>query len=245
MSSTSLIIVLIILITFYFYVYRYSYMNTKTVMVGDEDYQVHRQHHNPEGAAKLLDEIVRRNKILLDHLSMKYAHSNLKDNLNPDKENRIDAIPFEGDSDIRDAVIQQMGYLQKDVPYLSQRVIQLSNNYRVDEIYEISPLNSTGATSYTENKGEKLVLCLRKKVPNGENIHEFHDINTLMFVVLHELTHIMNDRWGHKEQYWRMFKFIVLNAVEAGIYIPVDYAKNSKVYCGMDITYNPFFDQHL
>jgi hypothetical protein len=244
-TTFTVIIVLIILIIFYFTVFQYSYLNTRGVEVDGEEYQVHRKHHDPVAAAKLLDEIVSRNKTLINHLKRKYTNSNLKNSINPDKNNRIDVIPFDANYEMEDAIMNQIGYLDSQLPYLGERIIQLMNNYNVDQIYEISPLNPSGSTSYTENKGEKLVLCLRKKEANGENKHELHDVNTIMFVVLHELTHIMNDQWGHKEQYWRMFKFIILNAMEAGVYKPVDYAKNPVVYCGMKITYSPYYDEHL
>jgi WLM domain len=244
-TTYTVIIVLVLLIIFYFAVFQYSYLNTRGVQVDGEEYQVHRKHHDPEGAAKLLDEIVSRNKILVSHLRNKYTKSNVKNSINPDKENRIDVIPYDKNFAMEDAIMEQIGYLNHEIPYLSNRVIQLMNNYNIDKIYEISPLNPSGSTSYTENKGEKLVLCLRQKKPNGNKKHEFHDINTIMFVVLHELTHIMNDKWGHKEQYWRMFKFVVLNAVEAGIYEPVNYSKDPIIYCGMEITYNPFYDVAL
>jgi len=38
------------------------------------------------------------------------------------------------------------------------------------------------------------------------------------------------------------FKFILENAVEKGIYKPVDYKNKPKGYCGMTITDNPFYD---
>lgn len=244
-TNYSVLIVIILIITFYFLVFQYSYLNTKGIQVDGEKYQVHRKHHNPEGAAKLLNEIVTRNKILINHLRDKYTKSNFKNAVNPDKNNRIDVIPFDKDYEIEDKVLDKIGYIDHELPYLSHRVMQLMNNYKVDRIYEISPLNPSGATSYTENKGEKLVLCLRHKSVDAAGIHEFHDINTIMFVVIHELAHIMNNEWGHKEQYWRLFKFLILNAVEAGVYVPVDYSKHPITYCGMKITYNPYFDPHL
>ncbi len=243
--NTAIIIAIVLLLVFYFTVFQYSYLNTVGVDAGGEQYQVHRMHHDPAGAAKLLDEIVTRNKIFVAHLREKYTHSNVKNTVDPDKSGRIDVIPFDRDYDLEDHVMDQVGYLDSQLPYLGERVMQLMKNYNVDNIYEISPLNPSGSTSYTENKGEKLVLCLRKKEPNVENEYEFHDINTIMFVVLHELTHIMNDQWGHKEQYWRMFKFVILNAVEAGIYEPVNYSQNPITYCGMKITYNPYFDSNI
>ena len=63
----------------------------------------------------------------------------------------------------------------------------LVDRYNPQSIMENS-MTSTD-TSYSENKGEKIVLCLRDKTnPPG---YPFVDINTVMFVVLHEMAHLM------------------------------------------------------
>jgi len=236
-------ILVISLIVFLYFVLRYSYINTSSVKTGlNERYNVHREHHNPEQAAALLKEIVDRNKIFVEHLSAKYNLSNLS-TMNPEKEGRIDIIPASSAED--DIIASNMPFLMNDVNYLTQRVMQLRERYKVHAISEISPLNPSGSTSYTENKGEKLVLCLRNKTPNANGEYEFHEINLLVFVCLHEITHIMNDRWGHKMQFWQLFKFVLKNAVEAGIYEPVDYSKNPVTYCGMKISYSPFYDSQM
>ena len=241
-----ILILLILLLIFYLKWYKHSALNTTLVTVQGESYNVHRQHHDPKKAAELLDEIVNRNKVFIEHLSTKYSRSNNNVSVGNGKEGRIDIIPYSGTSGgAEDAIMNEMEYLETDMTYLAARVTQLKDQYQIDNIYEISPLNPSGSTSYTENKGEKLVLCLRDKKPNAEGQHEFHDINTLMFVVLHELTHIMNDRWGHKMQYWKLFKFVLKNADEAGIYNPVNYREQPITYCGMNITYNPFHDASL
>ena len=235
------IVVMIVLVGLYF-LFRYSYYNTTAIVAGGESYYVHREHHNGADAAKLLREVIERNKILMKYLELKYNISNLG-NMNPEKAGKIDVIPMGDDED--DIIASNMPYLLNDMNYLGERVVQLKSRYKVDRISEISPLNPSGSTSYTENKGEKLVLCLRNKEPNLQGEYEFHDINLIMFVVLHELTHVMNDRWGHKMQFWQLFKFVLQNAVECDIYKPIDYRKDPARYCGMDITYNPYYDSAM
>jgi len=93
-------------------------------------------------------------------------------------------------------------------------------------------------TAYSENKGEKLAFCLN----SGKNSTKLIDENTLMFVALHELSHIGTIEVGHTPIYWKNFKFILENAVDAGIYTPVDYKKKPIGYCGMTITDNPYYD---
>jgi hypothetical protein len=94
-------------------------------------------------------------------------------------------------------------------------------------------------TAYSENKGEKMAFCLNKKKDNNE---ELIDKNTLMFVALHELTHIGTKEIGHTEQYWNNFKFMLEYAVKEQFYTPIDYKNNPEPYCGMTISDNPYYD---
>ena len=66
--------------------------------------------------------------------------------------------------------------------------------------------------------------------------------NTLTFVAIHELSHIMSNTIGHHQDFWQHFKFLLENAKDAGIYKPVDYKKKPESYCGMTITDNPYYD---
>ena len=109
--------------------------------------------------------------------------------------------------------------------------------YNPKKIQETLPTSKH--TAYSENKGEKMAFCLDTKKNNkGELIDE----NTLMFVALHEITHIGTEDIGHTDNYWNNFKFIIEQAKEIGIYEPVNYGENPKEYCGMSITDNPYFD---
>ena len=68
------------------------------------------------------------------------------------------------------------------------------------------------------------------------------DEHTLMFVSIHELSHIMTKSIGHKQEFWDNFKFLLENAKDAGIHNPEDYKRAPKKYCGMKIQDNPYFD---
>jgi predicted metal-dependent hydrolase len=67
-------------------------------------------------------------------------------------------------------------------------------------------------------------------------------VETLTFVGIHEIAHIMTKSVGHKDEFWNNFKFLLENAKEGGIYEPVDYKLKPREYCGMNITDNPYFD---
>ena len=114
-----------------------------------------------------------------------------------------------------------------------QRLVQKFNPTKISET-----LPTSEHTAYSENKGEKIAFCLNK----GKTGMELIDINTLTFVATHELAHIMTISEGHKQEFWKNFKFLLENAKEAGLYNPVDYKKKPESYCGMDITDNPYYD---
>jgi hypothetical protein len=116
------------------------------------------------------------------------------------------------------------------------RTIRLVEGFNPKKINETLPTSEL--TAYSENKGEKLAFCLNTTKEGNKLI----DINTLTFVALHELSHIMTESIGHKQEFWQNFKFLLENAKEAGIYNPVDYKKNPKEYCGMTINDNPYYD---
>ena len=114
-----------------------------------------------------------------------------------------------------------------------KRLVEGFNPKRISETLPTSEL-----TAYSENKGEKIAFCLNKTKHSTSLI----DINTLTFVAIHELSHIMTKSIGHKNEFWQNFKFLLENAKEANIYQPVDYKKSPQGYCGMTITDNPFYD---
>ena len=114
-----------------------------------------------------------------------------------------------------------------------QRLVQKFNPTKISET-----LPTSEYTAYSENKGEKLAFCLNKEKDGTKLI----DINTLTFVAIHELAHIMTVSEGHKQEFWQNFKFLLEQAKAANIYNPVDYKNNPEPYCGMDITDNPYYD---
>ena len=116
------------------------------------------------------------------------------------------------------------------------RVKRLVSNFNPDNIRETLPTSKL--TAYSENKGEKLAFCLNKKKDGKELI----DIETLTFVAIHELGHVMSIEVGHGDEFWTNFKYLLENAEKAGIYKNIDYNKTPETYCGMEITDNPYFD---
>lgn len=127
----------------------------------------------------------------------------------------------------------------------ARRLLKL---YNPDNLAENSPRDPGGDTSYTIDKGAVLALCLRRKGAGGGPPgagHGLHDMETLTFVTLHELTHIAIRDVDHPKAFWVAFKFILEEARAARILRGVDYGRRPAVYCGMDIDYSPLFDRDV
>ncbi len=117
-----------------------------------------------------------------------------------------------------------------------ENVKRLIKGFNPKKIIEILPTSQY--TAYSENKGEKLAFCLETEKENGNLI----DLNTLTFVAIHELAHIATSNIGHSPDFWQNFKFLLERAKKLNIYEAIDYKKNPKRYCGMEIHDNPLFD---
>ena len=81
-------------------------------------------------------------------------------------------------------------------------------------------------------------MCIRnKKTANQEIIN----INTLMFVALHETAHLMTKSVGHPPEFWENFRILINIAIDpnVGVYKEVDFNLYPEPYCGMTINSVP------
>ena len=109
---------------------------------------------------------------------------------------------------------------------------QLKDNFNSDYITENIP--GSQYVAYSVNKGEELSLCVREK-----DTEKFMDDNIILFVAIHELSHIMTPENGHTPLFWDNMKYLLEQGSSMGIYKPVDYGKYPEMYCGMEITSTP------
>jgi len=88
---------------------------------------------------------------------------------------------------------------------------------------DIRESNST----FTEDKSV-IYMCLR----DGEG--KVYPMNTLIYVVLHELAHLLNKKdYGHTAEFNRIFEGLLCKAASRNIYNPS--LKHADYYCGVDI----------
>jgi len=130
---------------------------------------------------------------------------------------------------VRQKLITLVDHMYKTYPS-NPKVIKLKNNFNPDVLKE--GIDDPKYTTYTVNKGEEIILCLRT---DGKLV----DINVLTFVFIHELSHIGNETIGHDEPFWEFFKELLLEAINIGVYIKYDYKAQNVKYCGMTITDSP------
>jgi hypothetical protein len=144
-----------------------------------------------------------------------------------DKDDALQAANLIGQ--IREKILTLIEHFKKSYPS-DERTIRLSNNYRENSLKE--GVDNPRYTSYSVNKGEEIVLCIRNK-------DKLMDLNTMMFVVLHELSHLASESIGHTDEFWRNFRWILEESINIGIYQHQEFNKKPVEYCGMSITSSP------
>ena len=117
------------------------------------------------------------------------------------------------------------------------RIARLSSKFKPDNFSEGN--NNGSFTSYSINKGEKIVFCLRQRNEHDDII----DINTITFVALHELSHVMTVSVGRTQEFWENFKFLLKEAVDMNVYQYQNFHLNPQKYCGITITNTPLGNQ--
>jgi hypothetical protein len=86
-------------------------------------------------------------------------------------------------------------------------------------------------TSYSINKGEEIIFCVRSRKNN-----DIHNMNLMMYVALHELAHVACPIYdNHGPLFKQIFAFITRVSIDIGIYKKIDFDTNPTEYCGMTI----------
>lgn len=109
-----------------------------------------------------------------------------------------------------------------DHPILNQ--IRL-NLMKINPKFGQIPLH-VGRKSYTVYKSV-ITLCLKDPITD-----KYYPMNMLMYVALHELTHVVTYSQGHGPEFKNNFREVLKIAVEKGIYDPTIPILQS--YCGVD-----------
>jgi hypothetical protein len=112
-------------------------------------------------------------------------------------------------------------------PEYKNYITQLNNNFNDKTyIYETNP--NSDLTAYSVNKGQEFSICLISKKTG-----KIHDINLLMYVVIHEMSHFACPEIGHGDLFKKIFKKFTEESIKIGIYNKVDYSITPQEYCGL------------
>jgi hypothetical protein len=86
-------------------------------------------------------------------------------------------------------------------------------------------------TSYSVNKGEELVFCIRDR-----KRYKIQPINEILYVAIHEIGHIGSPEVGHTKLFHDINIYLLKKAIKFKLYNYVDYNINNKEYCGLILT---------
>ena len=142
-------------------------------------------------------------------------------------------------------------------PYLSENadtdfkrnIVERMKLFDPSKLREADPTWTIGHKAMTTHDGY-INICLRNKFGKILN----RDI--LYFVFLHELSHVLTDtkyiiRTGNKVQddhpreFWAVFKYLLIGAVDLNQIEPVRYDIYPDVYLNSEVSYNPYWDEML
>ena len=167
-----------------------------------------------------------RQKLYLDKVKASNGNEYLVRNL-PDKAEAANLL-----GSISDSLKNLVNGLDENDDSKGEYIKNLKESFNPEHITENIP--GSIYVAYSVNKGEELSLCIRDK-----DTEAFIDNNTIIFVAIHELAHIMTPETGHTPLFWANMKYLLEQASSRGIYMPVDYSQSPVEYCGMDINSTP------
>jgi hypothetical protein len=132
------------------------------------------------------------------------------------------------------AVFADLVTMTKDPPLLTEiktRYKKIRESLPAEERWSLickkhAIITGTGPTSGTVgqnvNKGYEIYICL-----DGE------DIESAMYVFLHELAHLSVKEYDHTQKFWDNFRDLRVICKQIGVYNP---SKQTTQYCGEKIT---------
>jgi predicted metal-dependent hydrolase len=165
-----------------------------------------------------------------------YVKSNIDDNYYlvrdlPDKQRSADLL-----SNIKKKIFILVDHLVKNKnkkEYIKYKKYINQLEERIQNVVITETSKNSSYTSYSINKGEQIIFCLRSRTKEEDSIH---DINLLMYVVLHEIAHVACPEYGHGALFKRIFAFITLEAIKIKLYTKIDFNNKNEEYCGLTIT---------
>lgn len=140
----------------------------------------------------------------------------------PDKQQAANLL-----GEIRNSILRLLKVSNTSTPYFDTLRSRF-NDIKFMENPVLRPNHNM--TSYSINKGDRMVLCLREPVDL-----KLHPINTIMYVVIHECAHVACPEIGHTPLFLKIFADLLTDSISAGIYKDENYKLQPVSYCGIKI----------
>lgn len=153
----------------------------------------------------------------------------------PDKQEAADRL-----ARVRSKILILRKYLEQthmDKPFVAQMIKNFDCS--ASRFSESTP--DAQYTSYSVNKGEKVYMCLRQRNDKEELVQE----NVILFVALHEMSHVGTVSIGHTPEFWNNFAWLLKEAEHTKVYQYTDFAAHPVEYCGVHITDSPTYKDNV
>lgn len=130
--------------------------------------------------------------------------------------------------------------LHKLTKNMTRFVEEASDKYPMDERLQnlkerwngtLSEVGSGDDIAYSLNK-KSIHICIRNKDGRLEKM------NTAMYVLLHEAAHVASEKYGHGDEFWRNFRWLLEVAEDLGMYTYQDFDNAEVTFCGKTLGNN-------
>jgi hypothetical protein len=145
----------------------------------------------------------------------------------PDKQQVADNLAY-----IKKNILTMVSYMSKNSPDKFKPYVERLNK-KINNVIILENVRDFYYTSYSVNKGEQLVFCMRSRKDGSKD--QKHSVNLMMYVVLHEIAHIACPEYGHGQLFKDIFKHFTETAIHLDLYEQIDFRSNPTEYCGMTI----------
>ncbi len=180
--------------------------------------------------------------IIIGYIIVKYFFI---DNVSPfisDIDGKNYAVRKIGSDDVKQTAANYLATLNEKI----NKIVNYMNEYNLPDVDTSKRLfdrwskcnlketsSNEKSAAYTLNKSVEIRICIRDISGN------FEDINTSMFVILHELAHVMSVGYGHEDEFKNNFSYITHLASKLKLYKPEEFGRFPKTYCGISINTTP------
>jgi len=232
-----IIISLIVIIYKYFEKHSYDVVMVKSEANG-KNYLV-RNLSDKQEASNLLGKIAIKLEKLIDVIKSKGYENVYNEYIKTDVDSETSTNNVNGNKnkdliDGQDGGSSERQNLEHNMKMkLKEDIDRLIGNFNSDAFSETTP--DSKYTSYSVNKGEKIVFCIRDKKEGEILVKE----NIMTFVSIHEMAHLMTKSIGHDPDFWSNMRLLLKISIDNGLYKNIDFNSTPKDYCGVKITDTP------